>query len=474
MPLKGFICEKPLEFLSPEKIERIHKGSLELLAETGMTIAHTGCRKILASGGCEVDHETERVRFPRDVVTAAIARCPSSFPLRSRNPDLTLELGGQQVYFASFPGFKFVDLDTGERREATVDNLAKLVWLCDALPLVHTLCQPVAHLGDRPPEVALEWVHATEIRNTEKTIMGTAFGGSSKWLTRMLDAAGQQALGGICVASPLTLPNDQAQGILDYVSTGNPIKVLSGPSKGATGPATMAGTLVLQNAEILGGAVIAQLAKPGTGVMYMGYSTPMDMRYGTMASGSIEVGIMAVASAQLARFYGMPSGVFFPMTDAKTSDPQSAYEKHLQTLLCALAGVNYTMPLGGLDNEGAHSPAQLVIDHEVCAMVGKVLEGIRVDEETLAVELIKRVGPVPGNFLKTEHTRRHWRDEYIIPRVGVREGYDAWVNGGSKGVVERATEEARRLIATHQVTPLPPEVDREIARILQQAEEEKM
>jgi len=206
----------------------------------------------------------------------------------------------------------------------------------------------------------------------------------------------------------------------------------------------------------------------------MGYATPMDMRYGTMASGSIEVGIMAVGTAQLAQYYGMPSGVFFPMTDAKTPDPQAVYEKHLQTLLCALAGVNYIMPLGGLDNEGAHSPAQMVIDHEVCAMVGKVLEGIRVDEETLAIELIKTVGPVPGNFLRTEHTRRFWREEYVIPRVGVREDYDAWIRNGSKGVVERAAEEAKRLMATHTVNPLPRQADEEIARILEAAAREKI
>jgi trimethylamine--corrinoid protein Co-methyltransferase len=236
----------------------------------------------------------------------------------------------------------------------------------------------------------------------------------------------------------------------------------------------MAGTLLLQNAEILGGAVLAQVTQPGCGVMYMGYSTPMDMRYGSMASGSIEVSLMAVATAQLARFYHMPSGVFFPMTDAKLPDPQAAYEKHLQTLLCAQAGVNYLMPLCGLDNEGAHSPAQMLIDHEVCAMVGKVLEGIRVDDETLALDLIKETGPIPGNFLGTLHTRRHWRDEYIIPQVGVRESYDLWVDGGCKGVLERATKQAKRLIATHLPPPLPPEVEREIGRILQACEKEKL
>lgn len=474
MPLEGFKCKQPYEILSRNEVERIHEGSLEVLSETGMTVSHERSRKILEKGGCSVDHDTKRVKFPKDIVEWAIAHCPETFLLKARNPDLTLDLGGDRVYFASFPGFTWLDPDTQTRRVATVEDCARLVRLCDALPMVHTLCQPVAHLGDKPPEIELEWVHATELRNTDKTIMGTAFGGSSKWLVQMVEATDQQTLGGICISSPLVIPADQAQGILDYAESGNPQLILSGPSKGATGPASMAGTLVLQNAEILGGTVLAQMAKPGCGVMYMGYSTPMDMRFGTMASGAAEVGIMAVGTAQLARYYGMPSGVFYPMTDAKTPDPQAIFEKHLQTYLCATAGVNYIMPLGGLDNEGTHSPIQMVIDNEVCKMVGKVLDGIKVDDEHLAIELIKELGPAPGNYLKTKHTRSHWHEEYILSDVVVRENYNAWVLGGRKGIVERATEVARNLMDTHVPNPLPPEADKELGKILAAAEKEKI
>jgi trimethylamine--corrinoid protein Co-methyltransferase len=116
----------------------------------------------------------------------------------------------------------------------------------------------------------------------------------------------------------------------------------------------------------------------------------------------------------------------------------------------------------------------MVIDNEVCKMVGKVLEGINVDEERLAIDLIKEVGPVPGNYLKTEHTRQHWQEEYVIPEVGVREDYNTWVLGGSKGVVERATEVARHLMDTHEPNPLPAEADKELAKILIAAEKEKI
>jgi trimethylamine--corrinoid protein Co-methyltransferase len=162
------------------------------------------------------------------------------------------------------------------------------------------------------------------------------------------------------------------------------------------------------------------------------------------------------------------------MTDAKIPDSQAAYEKHLQNVLCAMGGVNYIMPLGGLENEGAFSAAQIVIDDEVCSIIGKILEGITIDDERLAIELIKEVGPVPGNYLRQEHTRQHWQDEYLIPRVGVREGYEAWVAGGKQSAVDRASTIAREIMETHEPNPLPEDVDRELAKILEAVEKEKL
>lgn len=474
MTLEGHKNRNRYEFLSSEEVERIYQGSLDVLEETGMTVAHAGARALLEEAGCTVDHETERVRFPSTVVQWAVDQCPEEFEQQARNPDLSLHFGGSNVYFGAFPGFTYLDLDTQERHVSTVEDLAQLVRLCDALPEVHTLCQPTPHLSDKPPEVEMEWVIATAFRNTEKTTMGASFGGSSKWVVRMCEVLGQQVHGSICMSSPLVIPVDQAQGILDYAGAGHPLHMLSGPIKGATGPATMAGTLVQQTAEILGGTVLAQLVNTGVGVIYVGYATSMDMRFGTYASGSIEVGIMGAASAQLARHLKIPSSVFSPMTDAKVPDSQAAYEKHLQNLLCALGGVNYIMPLGGLENEGTHSPAQIVMDNEVCAMIGKVLEGIRTDDERLAIELIKEVGPVPGNYLRQEHTRQHWQDEYLIPEVSVREGYEAWQAGGEKNALDRASEIARELMASHEPNPLPPDIDRELDKILLAVEKEKL
>jgi trimethylamine--corrinoid protein Co-methyltransferase len=474
MPIAGYRCRKPYEILTQAEIERIILGSLEILAETGMTVVHERARVILERAGCEVDHESERVKFPNDLVRWAIEKCPNTFEQRARNPDFTLRFGGETIYFGVYPGGMLLDLDTREKRASTVDDLAAMVRLVDALSEAHTLCPPTG-IHDKPPEVKTEWSLATTFRNTCKVAMASSSGGSSKWVVRMCEVLDQQVHGSICLASPLLMPRDGAQGILDYASAGHPLHILSGPMKGATGPATMAGTLVLQTAEILGGTVLAQLVNPGVGVIYVGFATSMDMRFGTCASGSLETGVMGVAVAQIASFMRIPSSVFAPMTDAKLPDPQAAYEKHLQNLFYALAGINYIMPLGGLENGGGvFSPTQIVIDNEVCKMIGKTLEGIRIDDEQLAIDLIKQVGPSPGNYLKEEHTRLHWKGTYVIPEVSVREDYDAWVTGGRKGVVERATEMARNILATHEVKRIPKEKDRELDKILKAAEKEKL
>jgi trimethylamine--corrinoid protein Co-methyltransferase len=474
MPLKGHRCTKPYEILSLSEIERIHIGSLEILEETGMKVHHQRARQILQEAGCEVNEDDERVKFPPELVQWAIDQCPSSFELKARNPEYTLKFGGQTIYFGVFPGFTWLDMDTNERHVATIDDLARFTRLGDALPEAHTFVMPLPHLSDKPPQVEMEWGIATTFRNTEKTVMGPAFGGSSKWVVKMCEVLGQQVDGSICISSPLVIPWDQAQGILDYASANHPLHMLSGPIRGATGPTTMAGTLVQQNVEILAGTVLAQLVRQETGIIYVGYATAMDMRYGTYASGTIDVGIMAVAVAQIARYYGMPSSVFFPMTDSKIPDAQAVYEKHLQTLLCALSGINYIMPLGGLDNEGTHSAIQIVIDNEVCGMIGQVLEGITVDEERLAIELIKTVGPTPGNYLEQEHTRQHWREDYRIPRISIRQGYDTWIASGGESLVARAKAIAQEIMETHKPPPLDPRVDRELDKILQAAEKEKI
>ena len=248
----------------------------------------------------------------------------------------------------------------------------------------------------------------------------------------------------------------------------------SGVSSGATGPATLAGTLLQQNAETLAGAVLAQAVNPGVGYIYSTESMPMDMRHGHEAIG-IEQYMIAAATAQLARFYNIPSASYDSFTGGKLpTDQQVGYEKAMASLLLAQAGVSYIIGAGGIDDEACYSIEQLVIDNEMYGMIARFLEGITVSEETLAADIIKRVGPIPGNYLREAHTRKWWIQEQFLPTLSYRLSYEEWVKDGSKDVAARAKEKAREILRTHAVPPLPEDVDREIAAILTAAEKEKV
>jgi trimethylamine--corrinoid protein Co-methyltransferase len=274
--------------------------------------------------------------------------------------------------------------------------------------------------------------------------------------------------------SPLTYRKHTIEGGLLFARAGFPQLICPGIFMGASGPVTLAGTLVQQTAEQLAGATLLQLAAPGVPVMFGSYAHLMDMRTATLSIGSIEIGLMGAALAQMARFYGLPCQTSFPWTDAKALGEQAGYEKGMQLVLCALAGCHMVSNGGGLEAERLWSPVQAVIDNELNGMVGRMLDGIRVTDETLAVGLIQQVGPLPGNFLKTHHTRTMWQQEQFVPRLSDRLGYESWLQQGSKGVADKARDLAREVIATHEVPPLPEEQDRELERILRAAEREKL
>jgi trimethylamine--corrinoid protein Co-methyltransferase len=474
MSVKGFRCKQPIEYLTKNEIKKIHHASLEILEEVGMRVMHKRSRDLLEEAGCKVDHEAELVRFPPDLVQWAIGQCPATFPWKSRNQENDLIVGGDSIYIGNNRGLWYLDPETEERREGSTEDLAYAVKLLDALPDIHFVFRPFSFLSDHPAEVEMLWVYATMLRHSDKPLMSVAFGDLSDRLIPMFEAAGGQSYVSVSPRSPLCLPDDQCHELLNHAFANHPISIYGGGSKNADSPATMAACLVLANATGLGGVVLAQVANPGISVSFdIAPVDLLDVRYGTSSSGSVELGVMAVASVQIARYHGIPAGTWVN-TDSPLPDPQAAYEKQFLTLLSAQAGANIIQPIGQLESQNTFSPVQTVIDHEICGMVGKVLEGIRVDEETLALDLIKQVGPVPGNFLGTEHTRQHWRDETFLPTIGVRENYEAWVRSGSKGSVERARDKALELMKTHEPNPLPPEVEKEIARILAAAEREKL
>jgi trimethylamine--corrinoid protein Co-methyltransferase len=473
MSLNGYSCQNPSDSLTAGEVERIHRAALEVLSRTGVVFGSEEALRLLARAGCTVDPASGRAHIPERLVEECIARCPRCFGIRARCRDMDLEIGAGRLYVQSHPGLFLVDLETGQRRLACLADIGPMVRLLDTLDEIHLPIMPTGTLSDRPSPVMIEWIMAEVLRNTRKATACGVFDGCAPWVIEMAAVTGQHLYGQINPVTPLRFAADQLEGAQHYLRAGHPICILPGPTLGANSPATLAGTLVLQTAEHLAGVVWAQLVYPGAPVTLSSYPHLLDMRQGGVSVGAVEVGLLGAATAQLGRYYGIPTHPQLPLTDAKAHDEQAAIEKALGTLLLAQSGASLITNGGGLEAEKAWSAVQLVIDCEINAMVARLLKGIDVGEETLAVDLIQETA-ASGNFLGTQHTKRSWRGEQMLPRLADRLGYEAWQSQGSMTMVERAREWARETVRSHRVPPLSEEQDREIDRIVAAAERSKL
>jgi trimethylamine--corrinoid protein Co-methyltransferase len=246
----------------------------------------------------------------------------------------------------------------------------------------------------------------------------------------------------------------------------------SDPQGGTTGPAPLAGQLVVNTAESLAGITLAQAVNPGVPVMWGNIGSVAEMRTGVIATGAVELGLINAAFNQMAKFYRLPTYSTGGMSDSKTSDAQASVEKSLQALTVALAGGNYIHNASGiLDFSMSCSYEQYVIDNEMLGMVCRVLDGIRISPDTLSFEQIKEIGP-RGNFMGLRHTLDHVRGgEHYLPWLFDRSTRDTWLSKGGRDIKEVAKERAREILTTHQVEPLPAEVDQELRTIIKNAEE---
>ena len=257
-----------------------------------------------------------------------------------------------------------------------------------------------------------------------------------------------------CPSSPLMWSDVTCQNLIDCAQSNIPAEIIPAPQMGATSPISIAGTLVQSNAEFLSGVVISQTVKPGAPVIYGGSPAAFDMRYCTARLGAIEAMIAACAAAEIGRQYGVPTHAYLGLSDSKAVDFQSGFESALGISLAALSGVNIVSGPGMLACENCQSLEKLVLDNEICGTAYRLLEGISLDEETLAPDLITKVGP-GGHFLAEKHTRDNLMKEQFMPSdVVCRLTPDSWRMAGSKDAVDRAKDTMERLLREHTPTPL--------------------
>jgi trimethylamine--corrinoid protein Co-methyltransferase len=458
--------------LSQAHIQHIHQASLDVLERTGIHVENDEALDLFRQGGARV--EGQRVHIGPAMVERALQAAPSRVLLAGRDPAQDVVLEGTRVY-AGTGGSPTMVLDPGadEVRPGTLRDLANLARLADALPHCDFVVIPL-HPTDVPDEDVPVNRFYTCLANSTKHVMSNVQGrADSLEGLRQVIAMGVLIAGGLdrlqerpilsCITSwmvsPLHLDTSVTDILIEWCKHGLPVVLSSAPMAGSTSPVTLAGTLVQLNAEQLSGIVLTQLVRPGTPVL-AGYIPGLaDMRSGGYLGGGVEFGMMQAAAAQLAHHYGVPIYGSGGMSDSKLPDAQAGYEKMATLLLAAMGGCNYIHhAISMVTNMSVASLEQAVIDDEIVGMVLRVLRGLDVTGDALAVEAIDRVGP-GGHYLMDAHTLRFMRSELFHPALADRQNRAMWEAAGKLDTRARAVARVEELLEAHQPPGLTPEVD---------------
>jgi len=471
--MKGFARRfKPLEILSEEELEAIHRGALDVLETTGVRVEHDRALKLFADHGCKVDLEEKRVRIPPWLAEECLRKCPSSYKIRARDPNCDLMVGGNTFYLMQGMGMRYLDLDTWETRPATVKEHREAMIVADALDNLH-LQDAYQFYMDRvgiPPCMVMLENLASGIRNSAKA---EHFGYQQDCEIFAIEMAKELGIDleiELDSATPLTFYRDPVEATFRYVEAGMPVQPTVCVTTGADGPATFAGALVLEIAQMMAFVALGQLIKPGIGMSIQNSIRPMDMQRGTPRYGAVGHALTTVATNQLLRRYRIPSCTAAGYTStSKEIDFQCGYEKATAALISALSGSNLQIFQGGSGSELLYHPVLSILDDDIAGWIGRFLEGVEVNDETLAINLINEVGPIPGHYLNTEHTRKWWKKEQFIPKVADREVYSVWIKTGKKDALALAKERTEEILARHKPKPLTPAQEKAVENMLKEA-----
>ncbi len=471
--LKGFTRNYPvLEMMTAEQEQSIHGGAMFTMAKTGMQIEHEGALTMMADAGCDVDFEAQRVRIPAWLIEECLRKVPSQFRLKARDPQRDLMIGGDSVHFMQGMGMRYVNVDTWETRPATGAEHRDAMIVADYLPNIH-LAQAWEIYTDRrnvPPVMGMLENLASGMRYSSKTQVAGNIKDTEIYAIEMAKAVGTDLFPEIEHACPLTIQQGGAEAAFRYAEAGIPFVPALSVSSGATGPATLAGAVVLKIAETMAWVVMTQLHTPGAPMAIHHGISATDMRTGNKILGTPSRGVGTAMMNQMLRLYGIPiwSNAGFASTSKKI-DFQAGYEKSLGTLLSALAGGHVQMYHGGSSTELLYSPELAVMEDDVAGWIGGVLEGPIFNEETLAIDLINEVGPIPGHYMATAHTRKWWNKEDYFPQVADFEAYASWADTGKKDMLDNAKDKVAEILETHKPLPLSDSEDQALEDILAEA-----
>lgn len=462
-----------LNTISIDQVEEIHLATLEVMKKVGINFFHQEALELFYQNGARVDGN--RVYIPEWMVQEALASVPCRVAMGNRNGGRAMFLEKNRVYYGTGSAAQYVmDVYSGERRPAAKQDVANAARIADALENVDFIMS-MSLASDAPKMAAFIHEFEAMVLNSTKPIIYCANNGQDVMdiisIAEVI-AGGLEALQAnpfIALyaepSSPLQHTKENCEKLLLCAEKRLPVICEPAVLMGGTGPVTAAGTIVVANCEILSGLVLHQLKCKGAPFIYGGSGSALDMRTMVCAYGGPEEPLNCAAMVKMANYYKLPIFTTAGCTDAHVFDQQAGLEATFNLLINGLAGANLIHDLGYIGSGAATSMEMLLLCNESVGMIRHILKGLEITSETLALDVIEKVGP-GGNYFAEEHTFNHFKKTLYTPEILNRYGYDKWKEQGAKTYGERANQKVRDILENHRVPDLPNNVVEKVKEIV--------
>ena len=458
-----FKIRPPFSAMTENDKKMIHESALEVMEKTGVRVHSKNARKVLKAAGCIVAESSPDVKFPKDVVRSLIKKAPSKIVLAGRQPEFDLPCDGTHSYYTTDGcGIAVWDRKTQTRRQPVLEDIRRTAVLGDYLSHV-SIYEPTTVSSDVPEKMHVIEGMKVAMNNTSKHIL-------SESTTTIAEAKAQvkmaaEVVGGLeelrkrhyisamlCTMSPLMLDGTATDAAMVWADNHVPIHITGMAQTGVSGPMTIAGDLVINHAETLAAVSIMQAYSPGAPCIYGSVLSSMDPKTGSYMGGSPESALLCSGASEMAHYCKLPNSLGGMGSGAKVPGVQASLENAIAAMWCANLGGEIVNGFGVIDGSTLLSYEQMVLDNEIAANVVKIYKGYDVNQETLAVDLIKKVG-IGGSYLAQMHTIKHMRETYI-PMLWTSDPFEMWVKKGKRDVMDIAGEKAEEIIKSHKPAPL--------------------
>ena len=464
-----------LNILSPAEVQKIHAATLDVIESVGVRFPSAKALDIWESHGATVNRDTMVVKAPGRLIEEALKTAPPAYTLAARDPSQDLPMDGNHVFVGTDGcGVEVIDLHTGQKRRSRWQDVADIARVADYVEQVgfhwvavsaqdkpaHTrgLHELLAIRENSTKHVQTESIYASEAEARAGVEMAAAIVGGREELRRRPILSIMQ-----CTAPPLGHDGGSIEAGLIAAEAGLPVGFMTMTSCASTAPVTLAGNLVVGNAEVISALALMQLAHPGAPVYYAAAQTTMDLRTGGYTGGGPEDFLFGAATNVLADFYNVPLSMGSFATGAKEPNWQAGLENSMSAFMSSIVMSDMLLGVGLLHGSRIWSFEQMLMDCEIFDIIHKMMQGIEVNEQTIAMEIIQAVGP-GGNFLTQKHTKKNMRNLWH-PKYIDRRPYETW-ESEHDNARDWARAEARRILATHQPDPLDPKLSAELRRII--------